>query len=99
VLLGIPGGSICDISSRVGSGLGGELGLREANTGIRALIRTDGTLACDTFVVGLASTLAGLSVAGALVGAFDNGVGVVGIDNGTNPSFRPVRRRREKRKG
>jgi len=68
--------------------------LREANTGIGALVRADGTLACNTFVVGLADALASLSVAGALVGAFDNGMGVVGVDNGTDPGLGPVSGRR-----
>jgi len=87
VLLSIPRGGICDIGRRVGAGLGGKLGLREANTSIRALVRADGTLACDTFVVGVTDALAGLAVASSLVGALDNGMGIVGVDDSTDPGL------------
>jgi hypothetical protein len=93
VLLSIPRGGICDIGGWVGPGLGGKLGLRKANTGIGALVGADGTLACDTFVVSVTLTLAGLTVASALVGALDNGMGIVGVDNSADPGFGPVRGR------
>ena len=91
MLLSIPRGGICDIGGGVGAGLGGKLGLREANTGIRAFVRADGTLACDTFVVGVTDALAGFAVTSSLVRALDNGMGVIGVDNSTDPGLSPVR--------
>ena len=73
--------------------------MREANTGIRAFVRADGTLACDTFVVSVTLALASLAVASALVGALDNGMGIVGVDNSTDPGLSPVRGREEMRNG
>jgi hypothetical protein len=79
VLCGIPGGRVRGASS------GGEGGLGHAHATVVAVGGADGTLTSHALVVVEALALAGLAVAGTLVGALDRGVGVVGSSCDGNP--------------
>jgi len=81
VLLGIPGLIV------VTAGFFCELRFGEAHTRVATSVGADGTLAGNTFVVIVASTLASLSIAAPLVGALDYGVSVVGVHYVSNPSL------------
>jgi hypothetical protein len=95
VFFGIPRLSVSDIGcwsglqKRVLCGLLSELRFGEAYAGIAAPVRADGALASNTFIVLEASTFSCLSVTRTLIGALHNRVGVVGIDNRSNPSLGP----------
>lgn len=81
VLLSVPGAG-------VGTGsLSGELALSEAHARVGAFIGAHSALTCDTLVVVVALACAVRAVTVALVGAFHDGVCVVGVDNGTDPSL------------
>ncbi len=71
----------------VAASLVSELLLSEANASVTALVGADGSLASNALVVSEALALAGLAVAQTLVGALDDGVGVVGVDHITDPGL------------
>lgn len=84
MLLRIPRSSIGAAS------LSGELLLREAHTGVTALIRANGALASNSVIVGVAHAFTSGSVAASLVRALDNRVGVVSVLHFTDPGSESV---------
>ena len=86
MLLSIPR-SVIDARS-----FSGELLLGETNTGIRASVGADGALASDSIVVGVAHTLAGVSVAASLIRALNHRVSVIRVLYITDPCGKSLKR-------
>jgi len=79
VFFGIPWGRVYSSSFQ------GKLLLSEADTSLAAIVRTDSSLACNSIVIGKALAFTSFSVTDTLVGALNQGVGIVRGYDRSNP--------------